>query len=213
MQRLLDEISKKYKLTEPGAERYSRMILNGMTFKIDSYKAEGLGFISTMQASGFFGLMKMDTLIINPVDIDLPLLSCDRIRAMGKDKLFLEMYDTMVEKTSMDKVAAVKESYSSLPTHTPSSAWYDDIKLRESMFPVGRKKDSATFDEVSLSYIKAYVETDAPAVSDPEAKAKKIDYYVDGLLSHGGPATDVFVKKVGKEKTAKLFKEILFRRQ
>ena len=163
-----------------------------------------------MQASGFFGLMKMDTLIINPVNIDLPLFSYDRIKAMGNDKLFLEMYDTMVTKTSMDKVAAVKESYGDVPTHEPSSAWYDDIKLPQSMFPLGKKKDSASFDKIAQSFVKAYLETEAPAVTDPEAKAARIDYYVDGLLSHGGPATDVFVKKFGKEKTTELFKKCLF---
>ena len=210
MKDILDLISSKYSLSELDASGFDTVKVSGMTFKIRPYRAEGLGYVSTMQAAGFFGLMKMDTLIINPVDIDLPLLSYDRIKAMGNDKLFLEMYDTMVNKTSMDKVSKVKESYGDKPTHTPSSAWYDDIKLPQSMFPSGKKKDSESFDKITLSFVKAFLDTEAPAVTDPEAKAAKIDYYVDGLLSHGGPATDVFVKKFGKEKTTELFKKCLF---
>lgn len=34
--------------------------------------------------------------------------------------------------------------------------------------------------------------------------------YVDGLLSHGGPSTDVFVKALGKEKATDLFENHLF---
>ena len=34
--------------------------------------------------------------------------------------------------------------------------------------------------------------------------------YVDGLLTNGGPSTDVFKKKLGADATAKLFKEVLF---
>ena len=46
-----------------------------MTFTIKAYKAEGLGHVSVMRAKGFFGLMKMDTLIVNPTYVDLPLYS------------------------------------------------------------------------------------------------------------------------------------------
>lgn len=34
--------------------------------------------------------------------------------------------------------------------------------------------------------------------------------YVEGLLKNGGPSTDVFKKGIGEEKTAELFRKILF---
>ncbi len=35
-------------------------------------------------------------------------------------------------------------------------------------------------------------------------------YYTEGLLSHGGAATDVLKKELGDEKTAKLLRSVLF---
>ena len=86
MKEVIELIDKKYKLTTLGSKGFDGMKVKGMTFSINSYNAEGLGHVSTMCAKGFFGLMKMDTLIINPSEIDLPLLSYDRIHVMGKDK-------------------------------------------------------------------------------------------------------------------------------
>jgi hypothetical protein len=39
---------------------------------------------------------------------------------------------------------------------------------------------------------------------------KKASLYVEGLLKNGGPSTDVFKKALGVEKTAELFRKILF---
>ena len=46
--------------------------------------------------------------------------------------------------------------------------------------------------------------------SNTAAKTEKASAYVEGLLSHGGPSTDVFKKALGEEKTAELFRRVLF---
>lgn len=35
-------------------------------------------------------------------------------------------------------------------------------------------------------------------------------FYAEGLLANGGPSTDVFKKQFGDEKTAELFRKVLF---
>ena len=45
---------------------------------------------------------------------------------------------------------------------------------------------------------------------DPVQKKGKADAYRDGLLAHGGPATDAFLKAWGPERTGVLFKKVLF---
>ena len=82
---LLRYIREKYPLTEIDVGDMRALKANGMTFTVKAYRAKGLGHISVMRAKGFFGLMKMDTLIINPGEIELPLYSYDRIYAMGND--------------------------------------------------------------------------------------------------------------------------------
>ena len=93
--KLLDIIKSEYTLSDIDVGEFSSIKANGMKFDIRAYYAKGLGHVSVMKASGFFGLMKMDTLIINPKEKDLPLYSYDRIFAMGNDTLIVELYDTM----------------------------------------------------------------------------------------------------------------------
>ena len=189
----------------------SKVKANGMTFSIKAYQAQSLGHVSVMSAKGFFGLMKMDTLIINPTVKDLPLYSYDRIYAMGNDTLIVELYHTLVDECPLSELQTVKDLYKDLPEHTLGSHWYDSIKLPESISKKGKKAQSSRFDELTTKHLAAYLKA-APQsnTSSPEAKQKKASYYVEGLLKNGGPSTDVFKKALGEEKTADLFRKILF---
>ena len=71
MEKLLREIGAKYELKEQDTGEFASLKVKGMKFTIRSFEAKGLGHVSAMQAKGFFGLMKMDTLIITPDVIDL----------------------------------------------------------------------------------------------------------------------------------------------
>ena len=205
-EKLLDIIAEKYPLTE--LEVRDDIKASGMKFDIRSYNAEGLGHVSVMSARGFFGLMRMDTLIVNPKNVDLPLYSYDRIYAMGNDVLIVELYDTLADPASfcMDDV---KQSYSDVSDRDPGEHWYDGIKLSVSISKKGKKKDTPRLDELTLehflTYLGAAVSTDNAAL-----KKKKADVYVEGLLSKGGPSTDAFKKAIGEEKTAELFRTVLF---
>ena len=64
--KLLSAINEKFPLTEVDAGDLKTVKAMGMTFSIRAFRSDGLGWVSVMTASGFFGLMKMDTLIINP---------------------------------------------------------------------------------------------------------------------------------------------------
>lgn len=211
---VLDVIGKKYNLQEQGSKGFDGISVSGMKFDINSYKADGLGYVSTMVASGFLGLMKMETVIINPTEVDLPILSYDRIHAFGNDKLIAEVYDTMVEKRSLVKPLDVKEKHSTYvaPENNSKKNWYDDVRLPETVTFKGKASDTKELDKIAVEYVEAFLDTPADKIDeeDVETKNKKIDYYVDGLLNNGGPATDLFIKKIGKEKTTELFKKVLF---
>ena len=207
---LLETINSKYPLSSRGSAGFDGIKVKGMTFNISSYEAQGLGHVSTMQSKGFFGLMQMDTLIITPIDTDLPIYSYDRIKAMGNDKLYIEVYDTVINKPSFDPMDRVKDKYNDLPKTDLGKQWYDDIRLPQTATYSGKKTDSERFDSMALEYMKAFISINGAAIEDPETKNSKISYYVDGLLSNGGPATDVFLKAIGKEQTTTLFKEVLF---
>ena len=211
IENMLKTIGKTYPLTERDAGEYAHQKINGMNFLIRCFEAKGLGSVSAMTASGFFGLMKMDTLIITPTEADMPLLSYDRVHAMGNDTLIFELYDTLLGETALSGLDAVKEGASALPEHDLGTHWYDSIKLKQSLSKKGKKAHRAAFDAVAMDYLAAYLDaarTAAPC--EAAAKREKASVYVEGLLTHGGPSTDVFKKGLGEEKTADLFRRVLF---
>ena len=239
MDKMLKTLNASFPLEEKPVGEFAKIKVKGMNFTIQQYYAKGLGNVSVMRAVGFFGLMKMDTLIINPAECDAPLFSYDRVLAMGNDTLILELYNTFLHedvseyKEQLEGIQKVNEAHKSLPDHDLGSHWYDGIKLRESASKKGKKKDSPSFDVMAQEYFKAYVESakisekleesdgemnskeNAKEIKDTATCAKtmkmqKASVYVEGLLSNGGPSTDIFKQYYGEEKTADLFRKILF---
>lgn len=211
IQTMLRTITAKYHLNAITIGEYAKMKVGAMDFQIWAFHADGLGHVSAMTASGFFGLMKMDTLIINPTEKDMPLFSYDRVHAMGNDTLIYELYDTLLEKADLSGTEAVKEKYQNLPDHDLGSHWYDSIKLPVSLSKKGKKAQRSGFDACALEYLEAFLEDAEKAeYCDPAGKKEKASVYVEGLLEQGGPSTDVFKKGIGAEKTAQLFRNVLF---
>ena len=212
--KILELIKKNHTLAPKSVGEFKTFKAKGMTFVCETYNAKGLGHVSVMRAKGFFGLMKMDTLIIAPEDKDLPLLSYDRIYAMGNDTLIIELYDTMGdEKVNLSSIVAVKEKYAHLPERFAEGEepkhWYDDIRLPETTSKKGKKQDSANFDDYTLDYVRAYLKLEADNC-DREDKIARTEVYATGLITNGGPATDVFKKEFGEAKTGNIIRKVLF---
>ena len=210
--RLKALINERFPLTDINCGEFAEMKVNGMDFSISAYKAEGLGHVSVMTAKGFFGLMQMDTLIINPTEIDLPLYSYDRIFAMGNDTLIVELYDTLLGEYSEEGMNEVKasETYSTIAERDPGEHWYDSIKLSSSISKKGKKKQLELMNSLTDQHFIAYLSSSNTPVTDKEAKLEKARVYVNGLIERGGPSTDVFKKAIGQDKTRELFEKILF---
>ena len=208
---MIRTITAKYHLNGIIVGEFSKMKVKGMDFEIWAFHADGLGHVSAITARGFFGLMKMDTLIINPTQRDMPLFSYDRVHTLGNDTLICELYDTILESADLSRVEAVKEKYAGLPEQDPDKHWYDDIKLSVSLSKKGGKEHTEALDNCAMEYLESFLEAaeDAP-YCDPDEKKAKAAFYVDGLLTHGGPSTDVFKKSLGDERTARLLRNILF---
>ena len=207
--KLLGILGEKYSLTELDTGEFSSLKASGMKFLVKAYRAEGLGHVSVMTAKGFFGLMKMDTLMIVPENVDLPLYSYDRIYAMGNDTLIVELYDTLVEKLDVSALEHVKNEFSDIEERDAGEHWYDSIKLPVSISKKGKKLNTPRMNELTIEHFKAYL-TEAKPTDMISLKLEKASLYVEGLISKGGPSTDAFKKAIGEERTAELFRNILF---
>ena len=211
IQKMLRAITAQYHLNGITTGQFGKMKVNGMNFEVWAFHAEGLGHVSAMRASGFFGLMQMDTLIINPTEKDMPLFSYDRVHALGNDTLIYELYDTILDRADLNRVEDVKTKYRHLPEHDLGEHWYDPIKLAVSLSKKGKKAQSSAFDQCAMEYLEAFLaDAQEAPYCDPAGKKEKASVYVEGLLEKGGPSTDVFKKGLGPEKTAELFRKILF---
>ena len=208
--RILKILGERFSLTELPAGEFASLKVSGMKFSIKAYNAEGLGHVSVMKASGFFGLMKMDTLMITPTELDLPLYSYDRIYAMGNVTLIAELYDTLTGELDASALDGAKAEFVHLPERDAGEHWYDGIKLKESISKKGKKAQTPSLDELAIKHFRAYLGLSATSPTDPDKKRERTEYYVNGLLERGGPSTDVFEKALGKEKTEELFKKVLF---
>ena len=208
--KLLRVMEEKYSLSELDIKEFSSLKAGGMNFSIHAYNAEGFGHVSVMRAKGFFGLMQMDTLMVVPKNKDLPLYSYDRIYAMGNDTLIAELYDTLTEKADLSSLDEVKKKYIHLKERDPGEHWYDSIKFGQSLSKKCKKTETAELDSLAFDHFCAYLDLPSSDVSDILKKQKLSEHYVDGLLEQGGPSTDVFKKSLGAEKTAQLFRYVLF---
>ena len=209
--KLLALFEKSFPLTELSCGEFEKMKVSGMSFRIRRFAAEGLGHVSLMTASGFLGLMKMDTLVVTPTQRDMPLLSYDRVLAMGNDTLIYELYDTLLSSVDLSALEEEKRAAAALPDHDLGPHWYDSIKLPQSLSKKGKKAHRAAFDDLAVRYLEKYLALaeNAPCC-EAAPKREKAAVYTDGLLKNGGPATDIFLKSIGEEKTARLFREVLF---
>ena len=210
IQEMLQLLGERFPLTARDAGEFCAFTAKGMKFTVRAWQAEGLGHVSARWAAGFFGLMKMQTLIVNPKEIDLPLYSYDRILAMGNDTLIAELYDTTVGGFSAPALDKVVADSSALPERDPGKHWYDTIRLPQSISKKGKKAQRGAFDQLAAAHLRAWMDTDYPPLTDKVAKAEKTAAYVNGLLTNGGPSTDVFLQAMGREKTERLFRTLLF---
>ncbi len=216
MERLLEIIREKYLLTGLPAGEWEHLKVKGMKFHTRAFDAEGLGHVCVMEAKGFFGLMNMDTLVITPTKRDLPLYSYDRISAMGRETLIVELYDTMngpCDLGRFDKITAsgCGAALAADPSlKDPGPHWYDEVRLPQSMRFEGKKSDASAFEKLAVKALEAYLDTEAVPVADAAEKAVRNRTYVDALLSNGGVSTDIFKAKFGEEKTAEFYHKVFF---
>ncbi len=215
MQTALKSIGERFPLTKRDAGDFSSLRAAPMQFEIAWYAAEGLGNVSLIQGKAMGGLMRMDTLVINAVQRDLPLFSYDYIAAMGNHTMLTEYYNTLLDEAwDAPALLSIKQSIAAIPDHDLGSHWYDDLKLAASFAKRAKKQALPQLQNAFAAALDAYLSlaADAPLLDDEKADEKrwKSAAYVNGLLENGGPSTDAFCKAIGSERTRELFTRIVF---
>ena len=210
MKEFVWKLLKDYRLNEKEIGEFAKINQNGMHFKIRVFDVEKVGNLSIVEMSAMLGLMKMETIVLTPLELDMPLLSYDGIKAMGNDTLLLELYDTQIQPYDCSEFAAIKAKYVDLPDRKTEPRWYDPLHMPWTLSKKGRKI-SASLEELEKEFFTAYIRSIPDArPCDREQKQARVYDYVDKLVKQGGPAIDQFKKMIGPEKAALLFKRYIF---
>ena len=178
----------------------------GMTFETESWSIPGVGHLCIMQMNAFFGLMRMETAVIAPTDVDVPLFNLDWVKAFGTETQIAELYDTQLlpwPDECHEAFEYVRNQYADLPDAPAGDArWYDDVLYPCSFHKKGRGL-TERMSNAAQDYLTVYVEllSAAPACDSME-KAAKVQAFAERLFGEGGPAVDQVTKLFG-EQTAK----------
>lgn len=206
----IQALSSQYKVSERNLGEFARVKKSGMNFEIHGYEIDGVGKMSTLSMKAMLGLMKMETLIVSPMEVDAPLYSFDWVRAMGNDTLIIELYDTQLAPCDLGGLDAEKAKAAALPDNDLGEHWYDHLHLSPTVSKKC-KKGKVDYNPLIKGYTVEFIKLLKSSVPcDKAAKQKKIYDYTDGLLTNGGPACDQFKKMIGEEKTRELFMKYIF---
>ena len=159
------------------------------------------------------GIMKMETVVLNCQEKDMPLFNMDRISVLWNNTLLAELYDTCITGYDVDadgSFSAIRDSGNDLKVYETAGHWYSNLLL-PCTFARKTAGKSDRLQEICLRYTANYLEKlkDAPAC-ERTAKQKKTGEFVQGLLDNGGPAVNQFRKLFGEETTVRLISRHMY---
>ena len=189
---------------------------NKVNFELERYKALGLGNIAYVRATGFFGLFRMETIVITPFERDVPMLIVDKAMIMGIDELVIELYDTVLDKRLLEseyikKMDSHRSAASNLKDNQLAEKDYDVMKLSPSLSKIGIMKKAA-LDSLLRLYMNEYAQmaSEAPEVEHIEEKAALQEAMMERFIEKGNPFVDVFKKTLDEDKVRLLFSRFIF---
>ena len=202
----LAELGREFALKKEDLGADAHLSAKGMAFDTESWEIQGLGHLCVMKMKAFLGAMRMETVVIAPTCVDVPLFNLDWVKAFGNETQIAELYDTQLSPWSEECQAEflrLRDGIAGLPDAPNETAhWYDSI-----LYPCSfHKKGKGMTEQLSRAaedYLKAYVGQLASALACDEAsKRAKVQAFAERLFAEGGPAVDQVTKLFG-EQTAK----------
>ena len=207
---IISKLKENYTLEKRDMGELSRIHKGLYDFNCETYEIKDIGNFFFMDMKAMFGLMKMETAVITPLQKDLSFCNLDVIKAMSNYTGMFEMYRTAISESDVSGFEEIRNRYSDLENYETAPRWYDEYKLPSCICKKGKKIDAkgqALLNECLDLYLELL--NKAPEC-DPKEKKEKVAVYVDRLIGEGGAAVDSMNKIIGPEKTAKLIREFMY---
>lgn len=179
----------------------------GMTFTTEAYDVAGIGHLSIMRMKAFFGLMRMETVILAPTQVDMPLFNMDWVRAFGKETQIAELYNNQLQpwpdvyQGEFDRIRQQNEDLANMES---DGHWYDDI-----LYPCSCGKQGKGIEDrlvqIAQDYMATYVaQLGVLPACDQAQKAAAVRDFAERLFASGGPAVSQVTKLFGDEVARRL---------
>ena len=180
----------------------------GMTFDKKSCEIKGVGHLCVMRMNAFMGLMKMETIVIAPTKVDMPLFNVDWVSAFGTETLIAELYDTQLEpwpEEAQKKFEEIQEEYLDVEDNESGEHWYDSVLYPVSIHKKG-KGLTDRFNDAAKDYIDLFA-AELAELSEPAAAGKcpadlkraRVGDFARTLVENDGPAVNMMAKLFGEE--------------
>ena len=177
----------------------------GMTFDTKSCEIKGVGHLCVMRMNAFMGLMKMETIVIAPTKVDMPLFNVDWVSAFGTETLIAELYDTQVEPwpgEAQKKFEEIQEEYLDVEDNESGEHWYDSVLYPVSIHKKG-KGLTDRFNDAAKDYIDLFAaelaELAMAGKCPADLKRARVGDFARTLVENDGPAVNMMAKLFGEE--------------
>ena len=198
----VDSLGRYFDLVPKNLGADARLSKRGMTFETKSWEIRGIGHLCVLRMNAFFGLMKMETIVIAPFEADLPLYNADWVKAFGTETQIAELYDTQLEpwtEESQGKFLAIKTGFDNLPDAPSGEHWYDSVLYPCSIHKKG-KGLTDSFNKLAKEYTDLFVaELSAAEKCPADLKKARVSEFAHKLVANDGPAVNMMAKLFGKE--------------
>jgi len=218
------ELLKKHFQLKPGSvkEEYRTLIpLKALgLFKVAGTVSKGDKFDWVNLSNSTMGVfMKLHTFFFRPDPAyNLSMLSIDVI-FMGAKRIFvIEIIDPAqlsddTLNVHYDRMRLLKPTSEKI-ADIPVTRWYKDVVMDFSIHAKADRVDDELLFETYKKYLDAYISMvkAAEAVSAEQSREvfRSTEWYVDTLISKGGPAVDLLAWLMGREKMGEYSRMVMF---
>lgn len=205
---VLVALEQHYTLHQEDLGDDARLSKKGFAFETQSWEIQGVGHLCAMQMKAFLGLMRMETVVIAPTQVDAPLFNLDWVGAFGTETTIAELYDTQLQEWPHECTEALEHAammYEDLPDAPSGDArWYDELLYPCSFHKKGKGK-TERMSRAAQDYLQVYTELLAASLTcDTSEKSAKVRAFAERLFAEGGPAVDTVTKLFGEQTAERL---------
>ena len=210
---LIDKLSSKHAVNKIDIGSDAVLKKGLLRFNVERYDVEDVGNLCVLSMTGFWGFVKMETVVLASVTKEVPLFNTDSI-SFGKQTVqIVELYDTRSapgDGSLESACQAIKDEDADIEDYSDSTGNYS-AKLLSCSYGKKSKTATARMTESAKKYVDLFAqEIESSSWRDIEAGRAKNAEFADSLLKNGGPAVNKIRKMFGEETAKRIIRNHMY---